>query len=282
MHTPFSSATRFKNIFVIIDIILLLFSSLVLLWSAFNNGYPLVYPDTGGYVDSSFTLEAPLNDRPLGYGLFLFSARLINSLWFPVFLQSLITALLLFRIAILILHNVKQKSLVAFGIIVVTTLTTDISKFVSWLMPDIFTSWLFLGGLLFFLSTLLIDNFFSAIVIIISFTVHNSHIFLVYVSILLLLFFFWKFRSKNNLVWLNSKKLLIIVLIASLGLCTLNFITNNGFTLTINNSVYLINKLAYNGILTMIGSFAHTKKLLKLMRGYQIGISGPMIHQWKN
>jgi len=250
MHTPFSSATRFKNIFVIIDIILLLFSSLVLLWSAFNNGYPLVYPDTGGYVDSSFTLEAPLNDRPLGYGLFLFSARLINSLWFPVFLQSLITALLLFRIAILILHNVKQKSLVAFGIIVVTTLTTDISKFVSWLMPDIFTSWLFLGGLLFFLSTLLIDNFFSAIVIIISFTVHNSHIFLVYVSILLLLFFFWKFRSKNNLVWLNSKKLLIIVLIASLGLCTLNFITNNGFTLTINNSVYLINKLAYNGILT--------------------------------
>lgn len=230
--------------------LLLLFSSFVLLWSAFNNGYPLVYPDTGGYVDSAFTLEAPLNDRPLGYGLFLTSARLINSLWFPVFLQSLITALLLFRIAILILYNVKQKSLVAFSIIVVTAVTTDISKFVSWLMPDIFTSWLFLGGLLFFLSSRLIDKFFSAIVIIISFTVHNSHIFLVYVPLLLLLVFSWKFSSKNNLVWLNSKKLLIIVLIASLGLCTLNFITNNGFTLTINNSVYLINKLAYNGILT--------------------------------
>src|SRR3990172_5091367 len=82
---------------------LILFSSLILLWSAFNNGYPLVFSDTGGYVDSSFSLLPPLNDRPLGYGLFLLIGRLFDSLWFPIFFQSLITSLLLFRIAVRIL-----------------------------------------------------------------------------------------------------------------------------------------------------------------------------------
>ena len=250
MPTPFSSATRFRNISIIIDIILLLFSSLVLLWSAFNNGYPLVHSDTGAYVESSFILKVPLNDRPIGYGLFLLSARLFNSLWYPLFFQSLITAFLLFRVAVLILSDTKERGFIAFSIIIATVLTTDISKFVSWIMPDIFTSWLFLGGLLFFVSVRFTDKFFSVVTVIISITVHNSHVYLLYFSIILLLFFSWKFRSRNHLFWKNSKGFLLVVLIVSLGLCTLNFILNNGFTLTYNNSVYYINKLAYHGVLT--------------------------------
>ncbi|HSP87921.1 MAG TPA: hypothetical protein VLN45_07290 [Ignavibacteriaceae bacterium] len=225
-------------------------SAIILLWAAINNRFPLVYPDTGGYVASSFTLQAPLNDRPLGYGLFLISGRLFNSLWVPLFLQSLITVFLLYKIALLILNDVKQKRLIAVSILMVTILITDISKFVSWLMPDIFTSWLFLGGLLFFLSNRKIDKIFSVVIIIISVIVHNSHISLAYFSLILLLFFSWKSRLKNSLVWVNSKKLLFVVLIATFSLCTINLFTNNGFTPTINSSLYFINKFAYTGILT--------------------------------
>jgi len=234
----------------IINFSLLLVSSLVLLWSALNNGYPLVHSDTGAYVDSSFTLKVPLNDRPIGYGLFLLSARLFNSLWYLLFFQSFITALLLFRVAVLILPDIKERGFIAFSIIIATVLTTDISKYVSWLMPDILTSWLFLGGLLFFISTRFTDKLFSVIIIMISFAAHNSHVYLLYFSIILLLFFSWKFYLKNNFFLKKSKRLLLVVLIATLGLCTLNLILSNGFTLTNNNSVFYINKLAYHGVLT--------------------------------
>ena len=229
---------------------LILFSSLILLWSAFNNGYPLVFSDTGGYVDSSFSLLPPLNDRPLGYGLFLLIGRLFDSLWFPIFFQSLITSLLLFRIAVRILPDGKGKSFIIFCIVIGTVITSDISKFVSLIMPDLFTSWIFLGGLLFLLSNRFADKLLSAAILIISFQVHNSHVFLSYVALICLLCISWVFRSKFNLLWQNSKKLLLLIFFASILLCTTNFITNNGFTLTINNSVYYISKLAYHGILT--------------------------------
>jgi hypothetical protein len=250
MHTLFASAIRFKKAHIIVDLTLFLFCVFLLLWSAFNNGYPLVYSDTGAYVQSSFLLKVPIDGRPIGYGLFLLTGRLFNTLWVPVFFQSLITTLLLFRIAYLTLPETKLRTLLIFSGIIITVLTTDVSKYVSWIMADIFTSWLFLGGLLFFISIKFIDRFFSAFIVILSFTVHNSHIYLSYFSFIILLFFLWKFGLKNKFLWKDFKKFSFIILFATIGICTSNLIFGNGFTLTNSNSVFYINKLAYHGVLT--------------------------------
>lgn len=63
-------------------------------WAAVYNGYPLMYADSGTYVESSFTLHVP-PDRPVAYSLFLRAVCGGRSLWPAVFCQSLLLAFLL-------------------------------------------------------------------------------------------------------------------------------------------------------------------------------------------
>ncbi|MCI0411388.1 hypothetical protein L0222_01150 [bacterium] len=253
------SFLRVKNTFLL-QFSLVILGSILLLWAAINNTYPLVHSDTAAYVSSSFKLKVPLNDKPIGYGLFLMSARLFNSLWVPLILQSLITAALLFRIATLILPVVKRQYVIAFSAILITVLTTDISKYVSCIMPDIFTSWLFLGGFLFLISTQSVDRFFSAGAIMVSFISHNSHSFLMYSSVILLLLLSWGLRSRNDLFWKTSRQLSLLAIAATLALCMLNLAVNDRFTLTNNNSVFYISKLIYHGTLTKtLDKYCHEK-----------------------
>jgi hypothetical protein len=71
--------------------------ALILLWPAVYNGCPLIYTDTGTYMESAFTLHVPA-DRPIGYSLFIRLAGAGRSLWPVVFCQSLILAFLLQRL----------------------------------------------------------------------------------------------------------------------------------------------------------------------------------------
>ncbi|MFK8101257.1 MAG: hypothetical protein AB8G15_01985, partial [Saprospiraceae bacterium] len=58
----------------------ILLGTIILLFVAFYNGYPLVYSDTGTYIQSGFELFVPV-DRPLTYGLFLRYTSLGISPW---------------------------------------------------------------------------------------------------------------------------------------------------------------------------------------------------------
>ena len=71
--------------------------ALILSWPAVYNGCPLIYTDTGTYMESAFTLHVPA-DRPIGYSLFIRLAGAGRSLWPVVFCQSLILAFLLQRL----------------------------------------------------------------------------------------------------------------------------------------------------------------------------------------
>ena len=48
----------------------ILAGTLVLMWPAFVNGYPLIYSDTSTFIHSAFELQPPM-DRPITYGLFI-------------------------------------------------------------------------------------------------------------------------------------------------------------------------------------------------------------------
>lgn len=61
--------------------------SLILLFEAFRNSYPLVYPDTGTYIRSGFTMDIPI-DRPIFYGIFINITSLKFSLWLVIFFKG--------------------------------------------------------------------------------------------------------------------------------------------------------------------------------------------------
>ena len=71
--------------------------ALILSWPAFYNGFPLIYTDTGTYIESAFTLRLP-PDRPLGYSLFIRGTGGCRSLWATVFAQSFLLSFLLRRL----------------------------------------------------------------------------------------------------------------------------------------------------------------------------------------
>jgi len=71
-----------------VDYPVIIIGTLLLLWPAFANGWPLVFHDTGGYLDRGYLLTLGFG-RSLYYGLFLRAtsgSSLI--LWPAIFLQA--------------------------------------------------------------------------------------------------------------------------------------------------------------------------------------------------
>lgn len=119
-------------------IVLLLLSALCLCGAAFYNGYPLVYADTGTYIESGFILEAPF-DRPILYGLFIraFSFNGL-SLWPVIVAQSLLFVLPFF-LCIRAFSGTNKPAAVSFLLILILSLFTGLSWVCSHLLPDLFT-----------------------------------------------------------------------------------------------------------------------------------------------
>ncbi|MGI4883862.1 MAG: hypothetical protein ACRYFR_02755 [Janthinobacterium lividum] len=116
-----------------------LLASLVLLYAALYNGFPLVTSDSGTYLDSSVSLVVPI-DRPISYGLFIRATNLWGwSVWGAVFVQCLLVGALLLRyvqeFAPRVAHPAARLALVA-----VAVWATGASWFSCQLMPDIFTA----------------------------------------------------------------------------------------------------------------------------------------------
>jgi len=112
-------------------------AAFILLAAAFHNGYPLVYSDTGTYVNSGFEGTVPV-DRPIGYGLFIRHASLGVTLWGPVIVQALILAWLLF---VLLRPHIQRRFTGKYLFIVSgLCLLTALPWYAGQLMPDIFTA----------------------------------------------------------------------------------------------------------------------------------------------
>lgn len=117
----------------------LLLSTLLLMWVAFYNGFPLVYSDTSTYLASGFELETP-SDRPITYGLFIMLTSLHGiSLWLTAALQSLMLAYILF---LLFRHisGVRNYPFAAFVSIAVLSAFTSLPWISGMLLADVFTS----------------------------------------------------------------------------------------------------------------------------------------------
>jgi len=123
---------------LLIDAATVLCSAVLLSGAALYNGYPLVYPDTGGYlVLVNFAV------RSMFYSMFVYTAHLMESLWTVVFLQSLLVAYLL-RLVLREVFGIASRAEFLIVIVLLCVLTS-LPWYAGFLMPDIFTPVLVLG-----------------------------------------------------------------------------------------------------------------------------------------
>ncbi|MDO8875615.1 MAG: hypothetical protein Q8M24_24315 [Pseudolabrys sp.] len=106
---------------------------LVLLAPAIWNGFPIIFPDTGGYLIAAMT-GTPMLGRSALYGLFL-SAGIPFAFWPCVILQCALVAWLF--VVTLRVNGLGGRPWLALAIVALTTVTTSLPWFAGQLMPDI-------------------------------------------------------------------------------------------------------------------------------------------------
>lgn len=126
----------------------LVVATLVLSWPAFFNGYPFIFPDTGGYLSPAIQfvetgwLSAAWS-RPAFYGIVALPIHWQWSLWPLVFVQAFLTA----HFLLLTIRTVLGRVDLVFYFFVVVTLAlfTSLPWHVATLIPDIFAPIVVLG-----------------------------------------------------------------------------------------------------------------------------------------
>lgn len=117
--------------------VLLILGTLLMIWPAIYNGYPLVYADSGTYINSCIHLETPI-DRPLFYGIFLRITSMQAYLWIPVVLQGMLSYWLFKRLMHVLFpaYGWKAELIVVFPL----AFLTGLPWYTAQLMPDFFTA----------------------------------------------------------------------------------------------------------------------------------------------
>jgi hypothetical protein len=229
-------------------IILLVGSAVLFIIPALYNGYPLVYPDTGMYIDSGHSGKVPVMS-PLMYGLFVRHISMSASLWFVVVVQAMITVFILMLVARTFWKaSWGAKSLL---LIICISVFTAASNFTSQIMPDFLTSILILCFCVFLLydgkSKLLL--ILPGVLIFFANAAHLSNLLispLILVIIFIAKFFAGKrFPSFRKLFWLSA-----IVLLSWIFVPSFNYFKGSGFNLSGTNNIRLMGRLIETGLLS--------------------------------
>jgi len=225
---------------------LLLLSLVVLLWPALYNAFPLVNPDSGAYISSGLRLSVH-PDRPIGYGLFVLLTSMGISLWFVVVAQALILNWLIRRLTQKLLGKHADGLLPAIVLLLISFGTT-VSWFTAQLTPDIFTAALLLCVLLFFLERN--DRKKSrtyGIVMFFLFATHNSNV-VIALALSLLLMLYTRRKALRG-YFIAARKMFLVALSSFAVLSSIYMFGGYGFGLSPVTHVFLVSRMAENGIL---------------------------------
>lgn len=217
------------------------------MWVAFYNGYPLVTPDSGAYIRFAFDFQV-LKDRSPFYSVFLALAgmRYLHTAWIPVFVQSLIVVMLLFRYSYIITARISPlyKGL----IIAIIAFTTTLSLTASYIMPDVFTAILLLAALLYYIDTeRRVYSIMYLCIVFMCVIIHNSNYIILPFTIICLLILSLIFKKKKFVI--RSFQLLITASISIMLLFTLHFVKGFGWTTSPGSHVFLTAKFAETGVM---------------------------------
>lgn len=230
-------------------------STLALLFCApaFYNGFPILFPDTSGYIWAGFFNKLQ-GSRPWLYSGFVRHVSLWETLWLVIFVQGFLTAgviYLMFKEFYKKEHN--SKLFILYSVIIGST--TAVSFHVSRLMPDVFTPIMFLLFILLLLEKNLSkkEKIIAIILFVVSSAMHNAHLIMNVGIILVLLFgaLFKDIRAKYARVGITRKKmtwLTLCIICTHLFTCTIHYSKGNEFVATKGGSIFLFARLCDFGI----------------------------------
>lgn len=121
-------------------------SAAVLLWVAFYNGYPTVYPDTASYIyTGAFHIPLPPFRSP-GYSVFIARTSFGASPWFTIVAQAIAVVAVLYEVCkYLAGGDARFRDHCLLAITAILAALTSLPWFTSLLMPDVFAGVVFLA-----------------------------------------------------------------------------------------------------------------------------------------
>lgn len=159
-----------------VQLVLVVLGAAALMWPAFVNGYPLVFQDTSWYLSPFSGAGVYHPGRTIGYSLFTALVLQVPSLWSIVVAQALLTSALIVRVAAVAAKSPRDRILLPAAALLAVLLLSGLAKYVSWVMADVTTSWLFLPGALWMLSKRPIDGVIAIAIASLSVLAHDSHV----------------------------------------------------------------------------------------------------------
>jgi len=133
--------TAYLELFL--QVVFLIFSILMLIMPALENGYPILHTDSGSYLLMGYGNKIPVS-RPITYPLFVRFSSLQYSAWFTIIIQSVFTYWIIYQI-IKTFFPTKPVAVITFLAIAILSITTGLSHYTSQIMPDIFLPLALLG-----------------------------------------------------------------------------------------------------------------------------------------
>lgn len=211
--------------------------ALLLLIPAFFNGYPLVYSDSGTYIQSGFGRFVPI-DRPVWYGLFIkFTSFNGFSLWFTIFIQSFVGSFLYFQF----LKLLKFSIFIGLPLLLFLSVFTPFGWYIGQLMPDIWISFALLSYLLLLRksdSSLLKAVF--GVIFFFALVVHFSHL-IIFFIITIIVFFIHTVQNRNFTFTYFLPFLLVIF--SFLATSILNFSMDGKASVMRSSNIFLAARL---------------------------------------
>src|ERR1700749_130776 len=229
-----------------ISFFILCFASIIACYIGWINSYPIVYPDTGTYIDSGYRNYVP-HDRTIFYGLFVRHISLSASLWFVILVQSFLVCYIIYTTLSLFFEG-NKKNYLFITLVLFLSITTGLSLKISTIMPDVFSPIciLCLINLLFNTKLNKWHMFFISVLFVFSITTQLSSI--VVFSLLFSVLAIWVLYKKirKHPIGIATKKLLLVfsLLIASFVIVPfVQFCFGGGFQYSKGSHVFMLNHL---------------------------------------
>lgn len=226
-------------------------TTLIVIAPALYNRYPLVYFDSGAYMEMSINLE-PSFHRALGYPLLMKLTGWAISNWPIVLLQGFLVSLVLYWfLEVFVKKNTRKWH---FALVSIISFATGLSWYAAQLMPDIFSLILLLSTMILVFDQNLKSSRFYALLIIVfvSLLTHLSHI--PWLFLMLVIWFGLSFLRQLNIPKLKSRLLIgfSTVLIAAFATVSgINAAHGLGFKMSLSSNVFITANLGEMGILKM-------------------------------
>lgn len=220
------------------SIIFILIGALMLMWPAFYNGFPLIFPDSGDYISNKGYIY-----RPPFYAFFISFSSFRFSLWLSVFFQGLIISHLIWLFSKIIFSKIDN----IFFLLMIFTLSilSSLPFFTSYILADFFTAIGFLSLYILIFLNKKITKPTRIYIFIICIFCTISHISNLYLSIGFILFCFIfqigkaiDYKQRNQDLWQGIRPLfrgfVILLLINIIGYKTFSIAPAGGIFIFAN------------------------------------------------